>query len=96
MRFPPGFSLEEQDAECRAKITSKAVIYEVTLLDYTERMDMEANTMFYKQSLNKAKKSEFEMPNGELDEITVNMKIWQNKDEVKDNEEAQKTLVEWV
>ena len=88
MRFPPGFSLEEQDAARRAKITSKAVIYEVTLLDYTERMDMEANTMLYKQCLTKAKKFEFEMPNGDLDEITVNMKVWQNKDNWDIDEET--------
>ena len=48
MRFPPGFSLDEADAARRAKITSKAVIYEVTLVDCTERMDMEANMMLYK------------------------------------------------
>ena len=82
LRFPPGFSLEEKDAERREKITSKSVIYEVTLLDYVERMDMEANTMFYKQTINKAKKFEFEMPNGVYDDILVNMRIWQNKDEM--------------
>ena len=48
LRFPPGFSEEEKDKERRAKITSKAVIYEVTMLEMTERMDMDANTMMYK------------------------------------------------
>jgi len=90
MRFPPGFSLDEKDAEGRAKITSKAVIYEVTLLDYTERMDMEANMMLYKQTLTKANKREFELPNQDLDEIMANMKVWQVKDD-----QSEEVLLQW-
>ena len=48
LRFPPGFSDSAEDSERRAKITSKAVIYEVTLIDWVERTDMDANTMLYK------------------------------------------------
>ena len=41
---------------------------------------MDANTMMYKQTVTKARKNEFELPNGDLDEITVNMKVWQTKE----------------
>ena len=34
LRFPPGFSESEEDNERRDKITSKGVIYEVTLVDW--------------------------------------------------------------
>ena len=63
LRFPPGFSESAEDAERRAKITTKAVIYEVTLIDWVERTDMDANTMLYKQTVKKASKKEFELPN---------------------------------
>lgn len=43
LRFPLGYSLSEADAERRQKLLSKAVIYEVTLLDWEERVDIEAN-----------------------------------------------------
>ena len=49
LRFPKGFSTSEQDAERRTKLTTKAVIYEVTMVDWIERMDMEANGLMYKQ-----------------------------------------------
>ena len=77
LRFPRGFSEEAKDAERRAKLTSKAVIYEVTLLDWVERMDMDGNTMLYKQTVTKASKKEFDLPNQDLDEVTLNMRLWQ-------------------
>ena len=48
LRFPPGYSTSEADSERRQKITSKAVIYEVTLVDFVVRQDMEANSKYYK------------------------------------------------
>ena len=76
LRFPKGYSLEEKDAERRAKITSKAVIYEVTMVDWIERMDMEANGLMYKQVFRKAAKREYELANQEFDEVTCTYKIW--------------------
>ena len=49
LRFPNGFSSDEKDAERRTKLTTKAVIYEVTMLDWVARMDMEANGLMYKE-----------------------------------------------
>merc|ERR1712060_450467 len=40
LRFPKGFSTSEEDAERRAKLTSKGVIYDCTMIDWIERMDM--------------------------------------------------------
>jgi FKBP-type peptidyl-prolyl cis-trans isomerase 2 len=48
LRFPHGYSTSEADSERRQKITSKAVIYEVTLVDFVVRQDMEANSKYYK------------------------------------------------
>ena len=79
LRFPKGYSTSEEDAERRAKLTSKAVIYEVTMLDWVERMDMEANGLMYKQIFEKATKKEFELPNEQFDEVTYHMRLWQSK-----------------
>jgi FKBP-type peptidyl-prolyl cis-trans isomerase 2 len=42
LRFPKGFSEEPEDAERRTKLTTKSVIYEVTLIDWVERIDVDA------------------------------------------------------
>ena len=63
LRFPPGFSDSEDDADRRAKLLSKAVIYEVTMLDWIERTDMEANSLIHKQYVEEASKKEFELAN---------------------------------
>ena len=76
LRFPEGYSSSEADAERRAKLTSKAVIYDVTMIDWIERMDMEANGLMYKEIITKASKKEYELPNEEFDEVTYNMKVW--------------------
>ena len=56
LRFPKGYSTSEEDAERRAKLTSKAVIYEVTMIDWLQRIDMEANGLMYKQIVTKSHK----------------------------------------
>lgn len=76
LRFPKGYSMSEEDSERRAKLTSKAVIYDVTMVDWIERMDMEANGLMYKEIITKASKKEYELPNEEFDEVTYNMKVW--------------------
>lgn len=78
LRFPKGYSTEEKDAERRAKLMSKAVIYEVTMIDWVERMDMEANGLMYKQTFAKAPRKEYELPNEEFDEVLFNLRVWQS------------------
>ena len=79
LRFPRGYSANsEQDAERRAKLVSKSVIYEVTMVDWIERMDMEANGLMYKQVIKKPSKKEYELPNEQYDEVTYNMRLWQS------------------
>ena len=93
LRFPRGYSLEEKDQERRTKLTSKAVIYELTLVDWIERTDMEANGLMYKQWINKQSlKKEHELPNEQYDEVTYSAKIWQYKNTehlIPENEEAE-------
>mmetsp|Transcript_40013 Transcript_40013/g.52390 ORF Transcript_40013/g.52390 Transcript_40013/m.52390 type:complete len:116 (+) Transcript_40013:457-804(+) len=81
LRFPKGYSESEQDAERRAKLTSKAVIYEVTLLDWVERFDMEANGLMWKQMRVKPPKKEYELPNEDFDEVLYNIRVWQSPTE---------------
>ena len=81
LRFPRGFSESEEDAERRAKLTSKAVIYEVTLVDWVQRMDMEANGLMWKQTSVKPGKREYELPNEDFDEVVYNMRLWQSPSE---------------
>lgn len=71
-----GGCCREGGAQRREKITSKALIYEVTMLDWIERMDMEANGLMYKQIVQKAPKKEFELPNEEFDEVVYSMRLW--------------------
>lgn len=56
---------------------SKGVIYEVTLVDFIVRQDMEANGKFYKQVWTKPKRNEYEFPNTDLDEIVFSLKCFQ-------------------
>ena len=59
----------------------KIVFYEVKLLDWTERVDIEANGDFIKTFITKPLKKEWEKPT-DRDEITLNAKIYQNKNSI--------------
>jgi len=48
------------------------------MVDWIERMDMEANGLMYKQVIAKPSKKEYELPNEEFDEVTYNMRLWQS------------------
>ena len=50
----------------------------MTMIDWIERMDMEANGLMYKQVITKPSKKEYEMPNEEFDEVNYNMHLWQS------------------
>jgi len=52
----------------------------VTLVDFVERMDVEANGNFFKQQITKAKKWEHETANSPLDEVVFDVKLFQNND----------------
>ena len=78
LRFPRGFSTSEEDAERRTKLTTKGIIYDCTMVDWIERMDMEANGLMYKQTMVKPPKKEYELPNEQYDECMYSMRIWQS------------------
>lgn len=79
LRWPHGFSDSPADAERRQKLVSKQVIYEVTLVDFTIRQDMEANGKYYKQIWHRARKNEYELPNTPLDEVVFSVKAFQGE-----------------
>jgi hypothetical protein len=63
LRFPVGYSDSEADKERREKLLSKNIIYEVTLLDWIHRMDLDADTLVFKEFVKEAGKKEYELPN---------------------------------
>ena len=79
LRFPLGYSTSDADVERRHKITTKAVIYELTLVDFVVRQDMEANSKYYKQVWQRAAKNEYELPNTDLDEFVYSIKAFQGE-----------------
>jgi hypothetical protein len=76
LRMPHGYSELPADAERIQKLKTKQVIYEVTLIDFVVRQDMEANGKYYKQVWKKARKNEFELPNTPLDEVVFSVKCF--------------------
>jgi hypothetical protein len=68
LKFPLGY--EEAESENRKRLMSKGIIYEVKLLDWEERIDIEANGNFMKAFVVKADKKEWEKPTGK-DEIMI-------------------------
>ena len=59
----------------------KGVIYEVKLLDWVERIDIEADGNFLKTFILKAEKKEYEKPT-ENDEITINVKAFYTESQI--------------
>ena len=64
LRFPQKYS----EGEARERLLKETLIYEVELVDYQERQDIEGNGMFYKYYETKAHKNEWETP-ADRDEI---------------------------
>lgn len=77
LRYPIGY--EDENSEERKKLETKGIIYEVKLLDWIERIDIEADGNFIKTILTLADKKEWEKPT-ERDEIKINIRIYQDKD----------------
>ena len=69
LRFPSGYEVE---GEKREKLMKKGIIYEVKLLDWIERIDIEANGNLLKTFINKPSLKEWERPS-EIDEITCSI-----------------------
>lgn len=65
----------------REKLKSKAVIYEVELVQMVTRMDIEANGQMFKQVLVKAERGNFELAT-EVDEVTVDCEFYQGRDDL--------------
>ena len=78
--FPPGFA---EAGEKRDKITNKAVIYEVELLLFVKREDLEHNGSIFKQiTCPSADKYEHEKPSCEWDEVTAEVAFCQERGDI--------------
>jgi hypothetical protein len=66
--------------ERRQRLMSKGIIYEVKLLDWIERVDIDANGNFLKTTIVHAAKKEWEKPS-ETDEVEVSVKLYHFNDD---------------
>lgn len=73
MRFPKGY--EDPNSDNYKRLTTKGIIYEVKLLDWVERVDIEADGMFLKTYIHKPDKKEWEKPT-DRDEIAISVRIY--------------------
>ena len=60
LKFPPNY--DEEGSENKKRLTSEQIIYEVELVDYVERFDIEGNGDFLKYYNIRADKNEWETP----------------------------------
>ena len=71
LNFPKGY---ETEGKSRTRILTKGIIYEVKLLDWTQRVDIEADGNFLKEYLVKADKKDYEKP-ADRDELILDMTV---------------------
>lgn len=76
LRFPKGFTTEPQDEERRQKLLTKSVIYEVHLIDWIERNDVDADGMIFKQLITKARRNEHEHATDHLDVACFDVRFY--------------------
>ncbi len=69
---PTGY---EEEGDKRTRLMTKGIIYEVKLLDWVERVDIEADGNFLKTFINKPPKKHWEMPK-ERDEVCITIKAF--------------------
>lgn len=74
LRLPKGY--EDQESDNYKKLMTHGVIYEVKLLDWIERVDIEADGNFIKTIKQKSPRNEWENPR-DFDEIKLNLKVYQ-------------------
>lgn len=67
LRFPVGY---QEEGENRTRLMTKSIIYEVELVDFIERVDIEANGNLLKTFVTKPQSREWERPS-EKDELTL-------------------------
>ena len=79
LKFPVGY--EEIDSEKRKRLMTKGIIYEVRLVDWVERVDIEGDGVFLKTYLVKPVLKEWEKPT-EMDECVINVKAFYSTDDV--------------
>jgi FKBP-type peptidyl-prolyl cis-trans isomerase 2 len=60
LRFPEGWG--EEGSDNRNRLTGETIIYEVEMIDFIPRVDIEANGNFYKYVDEPADKTEWETP----------------------------------
>ncbi|CDW79222.1 peptidyl-prolyl cis-trans isomerase fkbp62-like [Stylonychia lemnae] len=72
LKFPVGY---QEQGEKRERLMTKGIIYEVRLVDWVERVDIEANGNLMKTFLTKPSQREWEKPS-EKDEVLISMSYY--------------------
>jgi FKBP-type peptidyl-prolyl cis-trans isomerase 2 len=74
--WPKGFEPPEENnaSENHTRLLEKGVIYEVELVDWTERVDVNGDSVFIKEIISKSAKKSYMKPK-EIDEVTIDIKI---------------------
>jgi hypothetical protein len=60
LKFPVGY--EDPESENRKRLMTKGIIYEVKLLDWIEREDIDGDKVFIKTWIKKPNRHEYERP----------------------------------
>ena len=78
LNFPKDY--DQEGSENKKRLTSEQIIYEVELVDYIERFDIEGNGNFLKYYDMRAEKNEWETPT-DMDEVRFDMCVKQKSEE---------------
>lgn len=76
LTFPKGY--DQEGSAGRYRLISETIVYEVELVDFVERQDIEMNGLFLKLYVNKADKNEWETPS-DRDEFILSIAIRQKE-----------------
>ncbi len=79
LKFPPGY--DELGSDKHKRLTTKGIIYEVKLVDWIERTDIEGDGNFLKTVVSKAQSKEWERAK-ERDEVEVTVRAYYKPEDV--------------
>lgn len=77
LKFPKGY----EEGENRERLATKGIIYEVKLIDWIERVDIEADGNFLKTFIQKPPSKEWERPS-EIDELHLSFKVYYTPEDI--------------
>jgi hypothetical protein len=77
LRWPKSATEGAHAEEIMTKMKTKSLIYEVTLVSWIERTDVDANGQVFKQVIEKARRNNYEHANDDHDVVVCDLKFYQ-------------------